>query len=83
MNRCSYVAGMSDDLTPRRRSGLSRSQREDRGFRLVVIGGAAGVATVIGALLAIFGVIGWGLPLLAAAVLAVCAFLFRRMMPRS
>ncbi len=73
---------MSNDLSPRKGSRLSRSQREDRGFRLVAIGGGAAVVTTIGVLLAIFGVIGWGLPLVAIAVLAVCAFLFRRMMPR-
>jgi dipeptide/tripeptide permease len=73
---------MSDDLSPRKGSGLSRRQREDRGFRLVVIGGVAGAVTVIGAVLAIAGVIGWGVPFIAAAVLAVCALLFRRLMPR-
>jgi len=73
---------MNDKLSRRRGSGLSRSQRESRGFRLVAIGGIAGVVTVIGAVLAIAGVIGWGLPFIAAAVLAVCALLFRRMMPR-
>ena len=78
----SYVAVMSEDLSPRKGSGLSRSQREDRGFRLVAIGGVAGAVTVIGAVLAIAGVIGWGLPFIAAAVMGVCAFLFRRMMPR-
>ena len=73
---------MNDDLSPRKGSGLSRSQREDRGFRLVAIGGVAGAVTVIGAVLAIVGVIGWGLPFIAAAVFAVCAFLFRRLMRR-
>ena len=73
---------MSDDLSPRKGSRLSRGQREDRGFRLVVIGGVAGLVTVIGIVLAIVGVIGWGLPFIAAAVLAVCEFLFRRLMPR-
>lgn len=75
-------AVMSDDLSPRGGSGLSRSQRENRGFRLVAVGGVAGAVTVVGAVLAIVGVIGWGLPFIAAAVLAVCAVLFRRMMPR-
>jgi hypothetical protein len=74
---------MSDDLpSPRKGSGLSRRQREDRGYRLVVIGGVAGAVTVVGAVLAIVGVIGWGLPFICAAVLAVCALLFRRLMPR-
>ena len=73
---------MSDDLSPRKGSRLSRSQREDRGFRLVAIGGVAAAVTVIAAVLAIVGVIGWGLPFIAAAVAAVCAFLFRRLIPR-
>jgi predicted MFS family arabinose efflux permease len=76
-----YVAVMND-LSPRKSSRLSRSQREARGFRLVTIGGVAGAVTVVGAVLAIAGVIGWGVPFIAAAVLAVCVFLFRRMMPR-
>jgi hypothetical protein len=76
------VGGMSDDLTPRGRSRLSRSQRETRGFRLVAVGGVAGAVAVIGALLAIVGVIGWSLPFLAVAVTAVCGFLFRRLAAR-
>jgi hypothetical protein len=71
-----------NDLSPRRRSGLSRSQREAHGFRLVTIGGIAGAVTVVGAVLAIVGVIGWGVPFIAAAVLAVCVLLFRRLIPR-
>ncbi len=70
---------MSDDLAPRNRSRLTRSQREGRGFRLVVTGGVAGAVAVVGAVLAIVGVVGWGLPFLAAAVTAVCGFLFRRL----
>ena len=73
---------MSDDLAPRKGSRLSRSERENRGFRLVAIGGGAGAITVVGAVLAVFGVIGWGLPFIAAAVAGVCALLFRRLIPR-
>ena len=73
---------MNDDLSPRKGSRLSRSQREARGVRLVTIGGVAGAVTVVGAVLAIAGVIGWGVPFIGAAVLAICVFLFRRMMPR-
>jgi len=74
-----YGAGMSDDLSPRSGSRLSRSQRENRGFRLVAIGGVAGAVAVVGTLLAIIGVVGWSLPFLAVAVAAVCGFLFRRL----
>jgi hypothetical protein len=38
----------------------------------------AGAVAVIGGLLALFGVLGWGLPVLAALIAVVCYFLFRR-----
>jgi hypothetical protein len=38
----------------------------------------AGAVAVIGGLLALIGVLGWGLPVLAAIVAVVCYFLFRR-----
>jgi hypothetical protein len=38
----------------------------------------AGAVAVVGAVLAIAGVLGWGLPLIAVVVAAVCFFLFRR-----
>jgi hypothetical protein len=72
------VLGMSD-LTPRRSSGLSRSQKESRAYGLVVAGGVAGAVAVVGGVLALVGVINWGLPLLGVVVAAVCALLFRRM----
>ena len=40
-DRRATVSVMADDLTPRSGSRLSRRQREDRGFQLVVVGGAA------------------------------------------
>lgn len=66
------------DLTPRRGGGMSRRRKEDRAYTLVVAGGVAGVVTVVGAVLALVGVIGWGIPFLALLVAAVCAVLFRR-----
>jgi hypothetical protein len=56
----------------------NRRQREQRAFQLVVAGGIAGVVGVVGLLLAIFGVIGAGIPILALIVAAVCVLLFRR-----
>jgi hypothetical protein len=58
---------------------MSRRNKEQRGYQLVMVGGGAGLVTVIGGLLAIFGVIGWGLPLIAAVVAVICLFLFRRL----
>jgi hypothetical protein len=62
----------------RSRNRLPRSAREQRAYRLVVAGGTLGVVAAVGIVLAIAGVIGIGLPLLAAALAAVCLVLFRR-----
>ncbi len=56
---------------------LSRAQRTDRAYRLTLATGGLAVAAVVGIALAIAGVIGWGLPLLAI-VLAVVAGLWLR-----
>ena len=66
------------DLTPRRGGPPSRRSREQRAYRFAVAGGVAGAVTVVGAVLAIAGVLGWGLPFIAAVVAAVCLVLFRR-----
>lgn len=66
------------DLSPRSGERLSRRTREQRAFRLVVAGGVAGVVAVVGVVLAIAGVVGFGIPVLAGVVAAVCALLFRR-----
>jgi hypothetical protein len=59
-----------------------RRSREQRAYRLVLAGGAFGVVAVVGFVLAIAGVVGWGIPLLSAVVAAVCALLFRRTVGR-
>lgn len=69
---------MSGDLTRRPGRPPSRRSRERRAYQLAVGGGVAGAVAVIGGILAIAGVIGWGLPLLAVVIAVVCAFLFRR-----
>ena len=66
-------------LEPRRGGGMSRRDRERRGYQLVVAGGVAGVVAVVGGILAIVGVIGWGLPFVALVVAVICVFLFRRL----
>jgi hypothetical protein len=66
-------------LEPRGGGGMSRRQREQRGYQLVLVGGGAGLVTVVGGVLAIIGVIGWGLPLVALVVAVICLFLFRRL----
>jgi hypothetical protein len=58
---------------------MSRRQKEQRGYQLVVVGGGAGVVAAVGAMLAIIGVIGWGIPLVALVVAVICLFMFRRL----
>ncbi len=65
------------DLEPRP-SRTPRRVREQRAHRFAVTGGTAGLVAVVGLVLAIAGVIGAGLPLLAGVVAIVCALLFRR-----
>lgn len=56
-----------------------RRVREKRANQLVLVGGIAGVVAVVGLLLVVFGVIGLGIPLLAAVICGVCIYLFRKM----
>jgi hypothetical protein len=58
---------------------MSRSSKERRGYRLVVAGGISATVAVVGAILAIAGVIGGGIPLIAAVVAIICVVLFRRL----
>jgi len=62
----------------RRPNRTPRRAREKRAYRLVMIGGTAGMVTVAGLVLAILGVIGSTLWVIAAIVAAVCAYLFWR-----
>lgn len=71
------VGGMSG-LEPR----TPRAVRERRAYTLVMVSGTAGVVFAVGALLAIFGVIGWGVPLIALIVAVVAGLLFRGMVSR-
>jgi hypothetical protein len=70
--------------SPARRpgGGLSRREREGRAFKLVVATGAGGLATVVSFVLAVAGVVGFGLFVLLAIVTALAAFLLRRTMSR-
>jgi len=59
-------------------SRLPRRTREQRAYRLVVAGGVAAAVAVVGFVLAIAGVLGWGIPFIAAVIAVVCGLLFRR-----
>lgn len=54
-----------------------RRAREQRAYRLVQVGGAAGAIGVAGVVLAAVGVIGATLPVVALIIAAVCLFMFR------
>ncbi|HXE43650.1 MAG TPA: hypothetical protein VN635_00490 [Conexibacter sp.] len=66
------------DLERRSPSPLSRRRREQRAYRLVLATVTLGVIAVVGIVLAIAGVIGGGIPFLAAVLAAVCGLLLRR-----
>jgi ABC-type antimicrobial peptide transport system permease subunit len=71
------------NLSPRPgRSPGSRRQREQRAFSLVVVGGTASVVAVVGLILAIAGVVGSSVWIIAAIVAVVCALLFRSTVSR-
>lgn len=56
-----------------------RRAREQRAYRLVLAGGAAGTIGVVTLVLAIAGVMGLGIPIIALIVAALCIVGFRRM----
>ena len=62
----------------RRGSHTPRRTREQRAYWLVLVAGGAGLVGGFTLILAIFGTVGWGLPILALIVAAVCLLLFRR-----
>lgn len=62
-----------------RRSGYTpRRVREQRAYRMVVIGGGAGLVGVVSLVLAVVGLIGATLPIIAFLVCALCVFGFLR-----
>lgn len=63
----------------KRGSYVPRRTRQQRAYRLAVVGGAAGAVGVVSLVLAVAGVIESTLPIVALIVAAMCAVLFRRM----
>jgi hypothetical protein len=66
------------DLSPRPNRTPSRRNREDRAYKLVLASGTAAVVAVVTFVLAIVGVVGFGIPVLAALVAVLCGWFFRR-----
>lgn len=71
------MGGMS-----RRPNRTPRRAREQRAYRLTVVGGTAALVTVVGLVLAVVGVISGAIPVIAAIVAAICWFLFRQTVSR-
>jgi hypothetical protein len=57
---------------------VPRRKRERRALRLIATGGIASVVAIVGLVLAIAGVVSAALPIVALAVVGVCAYMFRR-----
>jgi hypothetical protein len=70
------------DLTTSGGGPPSRRSREQRAYRLVLVGAGAGVVAVVGLVLAIVGVISLAIPVIAAIVAVVCFLLMRRTLSR-
>jgi hypothetical protein len=66
----------------RRPNRVPRRAREQRAYQLAMASGTAGVVAVVTGVLALVGVLGWSLPLLAAVVAIVCVLIFRRTVGR-
>jgi hypothetical protein len=66
------------DIEPRSGRGLSRRQREQRAFLLVLASGGLALAAVVVFVLWIAGVTSFGLFLLLAVLAAVAGFVLRR-----
>jgi hypothetical protein len=66
------------NLSRRPGSGLSRSSRERRAFQLVVVSGTAAAIAVVTFVLALVGVMGFGIFVLATIVAVAAGLLFRR-----
>lgn len=62
----------------RRPNRTPRRVKEQRAYRLGVAGAGAGGVAVITGILAIVGVMGFGIPFIAVLVAVICAVLFRQ-----
>ena len=62
----------------KRGSYTPRRSRERRAYQLVVTGGVAGAVGVVSLVLALIGVIGYGLPVISIIVAIICVVMFQR-----
>ena len=69
-------------LEPSSGRPLSRRAKEQRAYRLVLVGGGSAAVAIVGFVLAVIGVIGFTLPVLAVLIAVACLLLFRRTVSR-
>jgi len=69
-------------LSPSSGGPPSRRSRERRAYQLVLVGSTAGVIAVVGFILALVGVMGFGIPFIAAIVAVICGLILRRTVAR-
>jgi hypothetical protein len=67
----------------RRGSYTPRRVREQRAYRLAMVGGVAGLVAVVGAVIALVSSFSWTVPVLAAVLAVICFVLFRRLIAPS
>ena len=61
---------------------MTRSQKEKRGFQLVVAGSVSAAVAVVGFVLALFTSFSGTIPFVALVVAIVCFVMFRRLVGR-
>jgi hypothetical protein len=66
------------DLEPRRRSRMSRKDRESRAYTLVLATSGFLILTIVLFVLAVLGIVGGGLAVLAGAITAGSGIALRR-----
>ena len=66
------------DLEPRRSSGLTRKEREERAYKLVLATGGLAVLTLALVVLAVLGIVGGGTAIVAGLLTAGSGVLLRR-----
>jgi hypothetical protein len=66
------------NLAKRPGDRTTRRQREQRAYGLVLATSGLSVVAVVGLLLAVVGVVGFGLPVLVAIAAGVCGLVLRR-----
>jgi len=70
------------DLERRRGSGMSRRQREQRAYYLVLASGGLGLAAVVVLVLSIIGVANFGLFIILAVLAAIAGYMLKRTLGR-